>query len=504
MTPPVSESYFLTRQAANLMEDFVRQLAEGSAIYLLYGDSGIGKTRLLRELRQSRLKDRRVHRIDLKTTGPSAGLTLDRSAEVVKLFSKTGKGDIIIADHFESASHKTRHQLFKCWKIDGKKKQLNFIISCVTHGFNDLRQLAQLYKLRIQSFQQMPFSRDEIDAFVAFYLFPDEPQGKLAMPPELRRELTNSRGNVGKVIEIINREGAQVKMLDAEESASEGAGRNRIWAALAAALLLVVGLLLYFNTQQAEISQAPLAVDEVVVSMNEVDAPGVVIAQPSKEKPEPAVEAVAQPTPQQQVEESPVLAEQTPVQAETVASPPPVEPQPEPEVAEVALVEESDKVEIAAPEAADAEVEAVAAVSAEVSAVASEAVTLASIQPQVESSPAVPPKDSLQQRLQDSMQWLKKSERSRGTVQIMWIGTDSFDEQAYQTYIDDLEAGKVDTSQIRIFRAKSGNRSVYNVFFGEYRSRQDASNAIAGLPRRLRVNSPFPRTVGGIRDEISR
>jgi ATP-dependent Clp protease ATP-binding subunit ClpA len=36
----------MTRQSANLMEDFSRELKAGAALFLLYGESDVGKTRL--------------------------------------------------------------------------------------------------------------------------------------------------------------------------------------------------------------------------------------------------------------------------------------------------------------------------------------------------------------------------------------------------------------------------------------------------------------------------
>ena len=46
----MNESFFLTKQTANLMEDFDRELKAGPALFLLYGDTRVGKSRLLQEL----------------------------------------------------------------------------------------------------------------------------------------------------------------------------------------------------------------------------------------------------------------------------------------------------------------------------------------------------------------------------------------------------------------------------------------------------------------------
>ena len=46
MTSP----FFLTRQSANLMEDFRRELKAGAALFLRYGESGVGG--ILQEIRR--------------------------------------------------------------------------------------------------------------------------------------------------------------------------------------------------------------------------------------------------------------------------------------------------------------------------------------------------------------------------------------------------------------------------------------------------------------------
>ncbi len=164
----------------------------------------------------------------------------DNSRQVETVFATAQQGDIIIADHFEMTLQKTRHQLFASWSTDGIDKQLNLIIASSIEGFNELRQLSQHYQVPVQSFQQMPFSADEVDAFVGFYLFPDDPLGKLSIPASLRGQLAASQGAVGKVIDIIERDGTQVKYSPTTDSASMRQG-SRIIAAVLILFLLAIG-----------------------------------------------------------------------------------------------------------------------------------------------------------------------------------------------------------------------------------------------------------------------
>ena len=108
----MSSSFFLTRQTANLMEDFTRELKAGAALVLLYGESGVGKTRLLQELGESRLADSRIHWLDLSERSDGDDSLQDNSRQIESIFTSAHQGDIIIADHFEVALKKIRHQLF--------------------------------------------------------------------------------------------------------------------------------------------------------------------------------------------------------------------------------------------------------------------------------------------------------------------------------------------------------------------------------------------------------
>jgi len=227
------------------MEDLTRELKVGAALFLLYGESGVGKTRLLQELSQNRLADSRVHWVDLGEGSSSGDSLQDNSRQIESLFSSAQQGDIIIADHFETALKKIRHQLFVSWSTEGVDKQLNLIIASDTDGFNELRQLSQQYQVRVQSFQQMPLSADEVDAFVGFYLFPDHPIDKLSVPASLRRQFVAVRGAVGKIIEIIERDGTQIKTSPTTDSASIRKG-SVVIATVLVLFLLTVGVGWYY------------------------------------------------------------------------------------------------------------------------------------------------------------------------------------------------------------------------------------------------------------------
>ncbi|MEM7564347.1 MAG: AAA family ATPase, partial [Pseudomonadota bacterium] len=268
----MSKPFFLTRQTANLMEDFTRELKSVSSLYLLYGDPRVGKTRLLEELAQSRLADKTLHWIDMASTENDDSLS-DRSREIEEIFERANPGDIIIADHFEEALKKPRHQLFLSWSTDGVDKQLNLVIASATAGFNELRQLSSQYQVRVQSYQLMPYSQDEVEAFLGFYLFPDHPIGQLEIPSTLRKQLGAARGIVGQVIDIAEQEGGQVSTSPLAESESI---RRGSWVIVTVLSLIAVmaGLVWYFQSQpemrQSEvISEQTMPADSELTGVTE-------------------------------------------------------------------------------------------------------------------------------------------------------------------------------------------------------------------------------------------
>jgi hypothetical protein len=327
----VSKPFFLTRQTANLMEDFARELKVGASLFLLYGDNGTGKTRLLRELSEKRLSSARIHWIDLNAESPDEKNQQLGSAEVEAFFDAANSGDIIIVDHFESALKKTRHQLFLSWSTEGVDKKLSMIIASSSEGFNEFRQLSQHYQVSVQSFELMPFNPDEVEAFLGFYLFPDHPIGKLSIPSDLHKQLVATDGAVGPIIKIAERDGAQIGSSPMTDTESIRKG-SRILVTILILFAITAGVGWYFLSSQS----APLeAVPAVASEAEPVATFEPVVEAPVQEEPhaEPEAETVAELEPatsslteaELEVEPESVVAEPEPTISATVETTPEAE-----------------------------------------------------------------------------------------------------------------------------------------------------------------------------------
>ncbi len=502
----MSTPFFLTRQAANLMEDFTRELKAGASIFLLYGDDGVGKTRLLRELSEKRLSDARIHWLDLSATDTGDESRQEGSVEVEAVFDAAQNGDIIIADHFELALKKTRHQLFLSWPTDGVDKKLNLIIASDTEGFNEFRQLSQQYQVRVQSFQQNPFNPEEIEAFLGFYLFPNHPIGKLSIPAALRKQLATTNGAVGPVIEIAARSGDQIKSSPMNDTESIRKG-SRIIVTVLILIALTSGIGWYYLSRQYEMTET---MPEVAVDQESqvTDEPVIEVDVVAVSEAESESEAVAELDSGDAELTTGELEAETEDVAETVT-------EATSEVESVVDTNAQTDVKHESGTASDTdavlveevEVEEVNVEEAKVDEVKADEVkvpVLASTDRMEQSQAGQSDTARFQQDLQTSMDWIKGKDDSDGTVQILLLSFEKFDVTAYYEYVQSLANQQVDISNIRVFKTNTGNREVYSVFYGEYDTRRAALDALSELPEALIKVSPIPRSAGGIRTEIRR
>ncbi len=505
----MSKPFFLTRQTANLMEDFARELKVGASLFLLYGDNGAGKTRLLRELSENRLSSARIHWIDMSAASADKKNQQLGGAEVEAVFDAANSGDIIIVDHFESALKKTRHQLFLSWSTDGVDKKIGMIVASSSEGFEEFRQLSQHYQVNVHSFELMPFNADEVEAFLGFYLFPDHPIGKLSIPSDLRKQLADTHGAVGPVIEIAERDGAQIGSSPMTDTESIRKGSRTIITILIL-FAITTGVGWYFlssrstplDTVPAVAGEAePVATYEPVVEVEVQQEAGVEAEVETVAELEPATSALSED--ELEVEPDSAAAEpesavaepepadsaavETTVEAETKPDGAPdtqVQMGPEPGTA-------SDTEAVLVGEADQQEAGHTALASAEISSTQPEQAVLTDMA-------------RFQQDLRLSMDWIESKEDSAGTIQILLLSFSGFDPTAYYEYLQYLSSQQVDIDNIRVFKTLTGGTEVYSVVYGEYASRSAAGRSLSGLPEALRNISPIRRSVGGIRQEIRR
>ena len=95
--------------------------------------------------------------------------------------------------------------------------------------------------------------------------------------------------------------------------------------------------------------------------------------------------------------------------------------------------------------------------------------------------------------------WLKKSAGEKFTIQLVLM--DSWAESKVEKFID-RAARSLERNNIYVYQANIGGKKVYSILYGEYETRQQAVAQLKQLPDRLRRNSPYLRTVKGIRADI--
>ena len=551
----MSDDFFLTQNSARLMEDLVRDFESGAPLFLLYGESGIGKSRVLEKLREIGLADRRVHWLDFDEGIGDDESQKDRSEEVEELFASAAGRDIVIVDHFEKALQRTRHQLFVSWSTVGMQKQIGMIVASNDAFLDEFCQLAEQYQVPMNSTRQMPFGKSEVENFLGSYLFPNHLSGELTMPPPLRKQLAAIRGNPRRLIEFAERQARHIGIATPMIGASLGRGSRTLPVALGALVLLAGSAWYLFDHLRGVVPRLP-AGDQVAVSLRQepasvaLPAGGVddgdggtieaaaaqtmsadaddgrsatlalgadpAVAEAALEAaapeshatgpaapPEPAAERVAiaaEPeAPEMPVQPAGDLPYTPPVEAaqnESDATPPDSENRGEP--VEVAMSDSGAYEQaLSPPPVSWFELYPEEAAQLEKSAQLEQA---AQLQAEIPASSSA----RFESDLKNSMDWISSRGDRIGTIQILLLSQDKFDADNFYGYVAGLSDQQVDPRELRVFPTYTGNAEVYSVVYGEFESRAAALRAIDDLPPALRDAGPLARSVGGLWQEIRR
>jgi hypothetical protein len=481
----IDTPYFLTKQTANLREDFGREIRNSASLFLLYGEEGVGKTRLLKELVSTSLNELRIHWVDCKENDYEANAATELSSALEGILDIATIGDVIVADHFELATNKIKHQLLQSWSTDGIDKKFNLIIATSQTGIEEIRNLAARYRLNVKSFQLLPLTPVEIDGYCASTLFPSLPPSPLSMPKLTRRALNETRGVIGKVREVVEQHSNHI--VTQGPSSSPSIIKPLLVCFGLTFILVLVGLAYHFIPAASDGSLSLNQHEEEMVELAQLtdnSTTGV----PAVEVDGSQVLSIIEPT---EVTQAPVIVE--PIIAE---------PGPEP-VAALALVETIGISVIKKEEFSDTQIVEVNEVEDEVEVdkvPKGEPVKDKSL---VDNDGKEPYSDWFMVELKRSRDWFERKERSRGTIQIMSIRLDSDTDDAYLSYVETLQKKGVDVSQLRAYLTRIREELVLGIVFGEYDSRRVAYKSLTDLPSSLGANQPFPRSVGGIWDEIN-
>jgi septal ring-binding cell division protein DamX len=468
-TPSINSAYFLTKQIANLQEDFGREIKNGASLFLLFGDKGVGKTRLLEELIATRFNGLRIHWVDCKESVDEANAPTDLGSALEHTLNLATNGDLIVADHFELATNKIKHQLLQSWSTDGIDKDFSLIIATGLAGLKEVRNLATRYRVNVKSFQLLPLTRIEIDDYCSSTLFPSLPPSPLLMPKQIRRALNETEGVVGKVRDVVEQQGSHITRREPPSPQS-----------ITKPLLVVFGLAIMLGLVGLAYHFMPVASVELLL-----------LNKPGRERFELALPAKKLNTgvPEVEMDESHTSLIQEPqavTQAPTIVEPAVVEP---------VLAVEATASPITQPEALS-EPQLVAINKDEVDEKSKVEYLVDIVRQELYS-------DWFIEELKRSRDWFEAGEKSHATIQLMSIGFDSETDDTYLKYVETLQKKGVDVSKLRVYATRVQENVIFGIVFGEYRSRGAANQSLTDLPSSFRANQPFPRSLGGIWDEIS-
>ncbi len=471
----MGDQFFLTRQTANLLEDFTREIDKGSSLFLLYGIKSVGKSRLLRELTNRGIPGRKFCWIDFKTKNVDSSIQNELSdadadgltSDIQELMEVADERDIIIVDHFELASNKAKHQLFHSWTTEGINKKINLIVIATTGSFDDLREFALNFKVQVKSFELMPCSMAEVEAFLAYYLFPKNPLSALSIPTDIEKQLRNCNGILSEVVEVANQQGKQVSI----KPDSDPVLKNRAPLAIGTLLVILIALGIIYPYWTQEVIDddilPPITEETITIISDNEDV--VAINYPDSGQSNPVAEAresatssqIDEPKQEGQSVSEPIIQatannaskEKLSLDLETT----PIEPAPGKADQPEELMVKNEKQQLS----------------------------------------------RFQRDLENSLHWIENQDKKKATIQVMTIASRNFDGEAYYRYLDTLVSKNIDVSKFRIYQTSTNGSIVFGVAYGVYESLGEAYQDIQQLPETLKARTPIPRTFGGIWNEIN-
>jgi MSHA biogenesis protein MshM len=107
--------------------------------------------------------------------------------------------------------------------------------------------------------------------------------------------------------------------------------------------------------------------------------------------------------------------------------------------------------------------------------------------------------DILERRLRATEQWLAEQNGSVYSIQLLGTNDPELLRHYFKTIAKYLEIEKV-----YVYRTMANRRPSLTVLYGNFHGWAEVNRALASLPEELKTNSPYYRTIQGVRSEIAR
>ncbi len=108
-------------------------------------------------------------------------------------------------------------------------------------------------------------------------------------------------------------------------------------------------------------------------------------------------------------------------------------------------------------------------------------------------------RDIVAKRMEATRRWINSDLRQAYSIQLLVASSD----QQLRNHLNALPKF-IEVNDIYMYRSVALGRPTVNVLWGSFRGRDAALDELDQLPRSLRANRPYVRTIEGIRAEVDR
>lgn len=447
--------FFVTRQAANIMEDLAKRLKKTASVSVLHGATGVGKSRLLNQFLKTRIQTGTAVLVCFKPANHFVvnGDVFENKLIIEKVLSRVEQYHNIIVDQFELAPADIQLLFLKFLKHDETARKLNLVISVTSSSIAGLNRLSKQTGLLMESVELKPLTyQEQVDYLSASCC---KMAGQIILPSaELKKMLKMTAGNFAALLSV------QHQFRKTFVCMNQPAGNGfKLDYKIVVIILLAVVATLFFEINpdfRHEMFAHTAGMDPNKKDINsKFPVKGDKVDEISEEV---VIETVQ------------TLTANNPIEAGFVT-----ETMQDQQKSIVKVVDkDSLRADLIVNRAKDE-------INNKI----------------LHASQAI-----FTQRLAASLAWLKTASLDTTSIQIMTINVNDQKRQSLNLYLEELKKQSIDLEAIKIYPLKKMNKEMYGVLYGEYDDVISANQAIRHLPDILKANQPFVRTVRGVREEM--